>query len=79
MKLKQGTPEAMKLLGSTEKNIIKDKNSENVLHLEINEVILVHYNVVKNGYQQNSRFFYAFVPNKSFGQLLEILHKNLYF
>ena len=30
----------MKLLGSTENKITKDKNSENVLHLEIREVVL---------------------------------------
>ena len=34
-------PETMKLLGSTESNIIKDKNCENVSRLEITEVVLV--------------------------------------
>ena len=28
-------PETMKLFGSTEKKIVKDKNGENVPHLEI--------------------------------------------
>ena len=50
------TPEAMKLLGSIENKITKDKNSENVPHLEIMEVALVHYNIVNNDYQQGSRF-----------------------
>ena len=36
----------MKLLGSTENKIIKDKNGENVPHLEITEVVLVHCNIV---------------------------------
>ena len=36
------TPETMKLLGSTESKITKDKNGENVPHLEIVEVVLVH-------------------------------------
>ena len=36
------TPETMKLLGSTENKITKDKNGENVPHLEITEVVLVH-------------------------------------
>ena len=36
----------MKLLGSTESKITKDKNSENMPHLEIAELILVHYNLV---------------------------------
>ena len=42
------TPETMKLLGSTENKIIKDKNGENVPHLEITEVVLVHCNIVNN-------------------------------
>ena len=36
------TSETMKLLGSTENKITKDKNGENVLHFVITEVILVH-------------------------------------
>ena len=44
----------------------------NVPHLEVTEVILVHCNIVNNGYQQNSRVLYTFVPNKSLAQLLEI-------
>ena len=64
--------EAMKSLGSTENKITKDRNGENVLHLEITEVVLVHCNIVNNDYQQNSRVLYTFVPNKPFGTLLEI-------
>ena len=41
-------------------------------HLGITEVILVHFNIVNNDYQEDSRALYAFVPNKSFGQLLDI-------
>ena len=66
------TPETMKLLRSTENKITRDKNSENVLHLEITEVVLVHYNSVNNDYQQDSRVLYTFVPNKPFGSLLEV-------
>ena len=66
----------MKLLGSTENIITKDKNGENVPHLEITEVILVHCNIVNNGYQQDSRVLYTFVPNKSFSSLLEISPTN---
>ena len=62
----------MKLLASTENKITKDKNGENVPHLEITEVVLVHCNMVNNDYQQNSRVLYAFVPNKLFGSLLDI-------
>ena len=63
------TPETMKLLGSTENKITKDKNGENVPHLEITEVVLVHCNIVNNDYQQDSEVLYTFVPNKPFGSL----------
>ena len=43
----------MKLLGSTENEINKDKNGENVSHLEITEVVLVYCNIVNNDYQQD--------------------------
>ena len=66
----------MNLLGSTENKIIKDKNGDNVPHLEITEVVLVHCNVVNNDYQQDSRVLYTFVSNKPFGSLLEISPKN---
>ena len=67
------TPETMKLLGSTKSKITKDENGENVPYLEI------LCNVVNNSYQQNSRVLYTFVPNKSFGQLLDISPKNFIF
>ena len=70
------TPETMKLLGSTKNKITKDKNGENVPHLEITEVVLVHCNIVNNDYQQDSRVLYTFVPNKPFGNLLEITPTN---
>ena len=69
-------PETMKLLGSAEDKISKDKNSENVLYLENKEVILVHYNITNNDYQQDSRVLYTFVLNKPFRSLLEISPTN---
>ena len=45
-------------------------------HLEITEVVLVHFNIVDNDYQQDSRVLYTFVPNKPFGSLLEISPTN---
>ena len=66
----------MKLLASTESKITKDENGENVPYLEITEVVLIHFNVVNNSYQQNSKVLYIFVPNKSFGQLLDISPEN---
>ena len=66
----------MKLLGSIESKITKDKNGENVPHLEIVEVVLVHCNLVNNDYQPNSRILYTFVPNKTFGSLLDFSPPN---
>ena len=40
----------MKLFGSTKSKITKDINGENVLHLEITQIVLVHYNTVNNNY-----------------------------
>ena len=73
------TQETMKLLGSTESKITKDKNGENVRHLQIVDVVLVHCNLVNNDYQQNSRILYTFVPNKTFDSLLEISPSNQVF
>ena len=42
------TPETVKLLGSTKSKITKDKNGENLPHLEITEVELIHCNIVNN-------------------------------
>ena len=70
------TKETMKLLESTENEITTDKNGENVPHLVITEVVLVHCNIVNNDYQQDSRVLYTFVPNKPFGSLLEISPTN---
>ena len=66
----------MKLLGSTESKINKDKNDENVPHLEVVESILVHCNLINNDYQQDSRVLCTFVPNKPFGSLSEISPTN---
>ena len=70
------TPETIKLLGSTESKITKDKNGENVPHLEVVELVLVHCNLVNNDYQQDSRILFTFVPSKTFGSLLEISPTN---
>ena len=44
--------------------------------LEVFELVLAHCNLVNNDYQQDSRILYAFVPNKTFGSLLEISPTN---
>ena len=48
----------MKLLQSSKNKITKDKDGENVPHLEITEEVLVHCNIVNNDYQQDSRVLF---------------------
>ena len=43
-----------------------------MVKLEITKVILVRCNISNNNHQQNSGIFHKFVPNKSFGPLLDI-------
>ena len=45
--------------------------------LESVEVVLVHFNLVKNDYQHTSKALFIFVPNKEFGQLINILPHSL--
>ena len=45
------TPETIKLFKSTKSKTTKDKNSENVPHLKITEVVLIQRNIVNNNYQ----------------------------
>ena len=71
-KLELLTPETMKLLGSTKKVVDKDKNGENVPKIESIEVVLVHCSLVKNDYQHTSKVLFTFVPNKKFGELINI-------
>ena len=76
-KLELLTPETMKLLGSTKKDVDKDKNGEIVPKLESVEFVLVHCNLVKNDYQHTSKVLFTFVPNKQFGQLINISPHSL--
>ena len=62
----------MKLLGSTKKVVDKNKNSGNLPKLESVEVVSVHCNLVKNDYKHASKVLFTFLPNKKFGQLLNI-------
>ena len=57
------SPETMKLLGSTRKDVDQNKDGENVPKLESVEVILVHCNLVNNNYQQASKVLFTFVTN----------------
>ena len=60
----------MRLIGSAKKDKDQDKDEEDVPRLESAEVVLVHYNLVNNNYQQASKVIFTFVPNKQFGQLI---------
>ena len=62
----------MKLLGSTKRDVDQDKYGEDVPKLESVEVVLVHWNLVNNNYQQTLKVLFTFVPNKQFGQLINI-------
>ena len=67
----------MRLLGSSKKDVDADKSSENVPKLESAEVVLVRCNLVKNDYQHSSKLLFSFVPNKQFGQLINISPNTL--
>ena len=66
------SPETMKLLGGTKKDIDKDKDGEDVPKLKPVEVVSMHCNLVNNSYQQASKVLFTFVPNKQFGLLIII-------
>ena len=76
-KLELLTPETMRLLGSTKKGVDKDKDGKNEPKLESVEVVLVHCNLVKSNYQHTSKVLFTFVPNKQFGQLINISPHSL--
>ena len=67
-KLELLTEETMQLLESSKKFIDKNKDGKIVLRLETVELVLVHYNLVNNNYQQACKVLFTFVPNKQFGQ-----------
>ena len=76
-KLELLSKETMQLLGSSKKDIDKNKDGEIVPRLEIVEVVLVHCNLVNNSYQQASKVLFTFVPNKQFGQLITVTPHSL--
>ena len=76
-KLELLTTETMRLLESTKKDADKDKDGKNVPKLESAEVVLVHYNFVKDDYQHTSKVLFTFVPNRQLGQLTNISPHSL--
>ena len=69
------TPETMKLLVRTKKDVYKD--GENLPKLESVKAVLVFCNLVKNDYQHTSKVLFTFVPNKLFKQLINISPHSL--
>ena len=76
-KLELLSPETMTLLGNTKKGVKEDKDGQDVPKLESFEVVLVHFNLVNNNYQQASKVLFTFMPNKQFGQLMTIAPHSL--
>ena len=68
----------MKLLGSTKSKMTKKENGENISNFEITELLFVQY-IINSNYQRNSRVLYTYIPNESFGQLLDISPKRFIF
>ena len=62
----------MKLFGSTENKITKDKSAQQVPNLKISKVASAHCNIFNKDYQKTLKVLYTFVPNKPFFQLLNI-------
>ena len=71
-KLELLSPQTMKLLGNIKKLVDQDKDGESVPKFEPVEIVLVHCNIVNNNYQQASKVLFTFVPNKQFGQLINV-------
>ena len=71
-KLQLLSPETMKLLGSSKKDVDKNEDGEDVPELESVEVVLGHCNLVNNSYQKASKVLFTFVPNKQYGRLITI-------
>ena len=57
----------------------KHWKQDNIPHPEITEIVLVYCIIVNNDYQQDSKVLNTFVPNKPFGQLLEVSLTNFIF
>ena len=76
-KIELSSPEIMKLLRSTKKDVDQDKDGGDEPKLESIEVVLVHCNLVNNIYQQASKVLFTFVPNTQFGQLINMTPNSL--
>ena len=73
-KLELLSEETMQLLGSSKKDIDKNKDGEFAPRLETVQVVLLHCNFANNSYQTA---LFSFVPDKKFGQLITITPHSL--
>ena len=71
------SPETMKSLESTKKDVDQDRDEEHVPKLESVEVVLVHCYLVNSSYQQASKVLFTCVSNKLFGQLINRAKRSL--
>ena len=71
------SPETMKLLERTKKDVDQDQYGEDVPQLESVEVTLVHCTLVNNNYQWASKVLFTFAPNNQYGQLITIAPHSL--
>ena len=74
-KLQLLSAETMKLIGSTERAIDKDKNGEKIPKLKTSELLSVHFNL--SFYQRASKVLFTLAPDKQFGQLITIAPHSL--
>ena len=76
-KLELLSPETIKLLVRAKKDVDQDKDGETVPKLESAEVVLIHCTLVNNNYQQASKYYSRFLPDKELGQLINIAPHSL--
>ena len=76
-KLELFSEETIRLLGSSEKDTVQDKDVEIIPNLEAVDIVSVHCDLVNNTHQQASKVLFTFVPNKQFGQLITIEPQSL--
>ena len=55
------SPETIRLLGDTKKDADQEKDGEDAPKLEALELVLVHFNLVNNNYQQESKVLFMFM------------------
>ena len=70
-------PETIKFLGTGKKDVDESEEGKNIPKLESVELILVHCNLVKYGYQHTWKVLFTLIQNKQFGELIKISPHSL--